>query len=145
MKTCSKCNQSKELEEFQKRSINKDGRSTTCKVCKREYDNAHYASNPDRRGYIRANSDKRIETVRQWLYEYLASNPCIDCGEPDLVVLEFDHRGDKVADIALLSKTGNLSTVQAEVAKCDIRCANCHRRKTAKDFGSWRLSYSKTE
>jgi hypothetical protein len=25
-----------------------------------------------------------------------------------------------------------------EIDKCDVRCANCHRRRTAADFGWWR-------
>lgn len=111
-----------------------------CKVCKRDYDNTHYSNNPDRKNYIRANSDARIALVREWLKEYLQQNPCVDCGEPDIVVLEFDHRADKLRDIATLSKRGNLESVKAEVAKCDVRCCNCHRRKTARDFGSWRIA-----
>lgn len=111
-----------------------------CKVCKRAYDNAHYKSNPDRRSYIRKNSDERIKIVRVWVRDYLLTHPCVDCGNDDIIVLEFDHREDKVSDISTLMRKGNLQTVQREISKCDTRCANCHRKKTAKDFGSWRLS-----
>ena len=139
MKQCKNCLESKPLDKFQKRAKNKDGYTNMCKVCKRAYDNAHYKANPERRQYIRRNSDKRIRIVREWLMDYLKSHPCVDCGNDEIVVLEFDHRGDKEANLSDLMKRGNLSTVQLEVAKCDIRCANCHRRKTARDYGSWRL------
>lgn len=59
MKTCSTCKESKTLDEFQKRSRNKDGYAGMCKVCKREYDNNHYKSHPERRRYIRANARKQ--------------------------------------------------------------------------------------
>lgn len=140
MKICNVCNESKPLEEFQKRSRNPDGYTNMCKVCKRAYDNAHYKANPERRSYIRENSGQRIKLVREWLREYLSTHPCIDCGISDIIVLEFDHRGDKVSDISKLMRRGNLETIQSEVAKCDVRCANCHRRKTARDFGSWRIA-----
>ena len=140
MKRCSKCNQEKTFEEFPKRSANRDGYAGTCKLCKRAYDNAHYRANPYRKNYIRSNSNKRLELVRKWLLEYLNLHPCVDCGEADVVVLEFDHRSDKVADIARLMRNGSLDTIKAEVSKCDVRCCNCHRRKTAKDFGSWRIA-----
>jgi hypothetical protein len=28
--------------------------------------------------------------------------------------------------------------LKAEIAKCQVRCANCHRRRTAAQFGWWR-------
>lgn len=132
----------KPVVDFPKRAKSKDGLLHMCKVCKRAYDKAHYKANPHRREYIRANSDKRIAEVREYLLDYLLTHPCIDCGESDIVVLEFDHRGDKRENIASLQRTGNLETIKSEVAKCDVRCANCHRRKTARDFGFWRMPLS---
>lgn len=71
------------------------------------------------------------------IYEYLASHPCVDCGEPDPVVLEFDHvRGDKRANVKrMVSGTYSLERVLEEIAKCEVRCANCHRRITARRGG----------
>jgi hypothetical protein len=34
----------------------------------------------------------------------------------------------------------DLNQVKNEIEKCDVRCANCHRRKTAKDFNWYKLS-----
>jgi hypothetical protein len=28
--------------------------------------------------------------------------------------------------------------IEAEIAKCDVRCANCHRRRTCERAGWWR-------
>lgn len=140
MKQCNRCGESKALEEFQKRARNKDGYADMCKVCKRAYDNAHYKAHPDRRLSIRANSDKRIAEVQEWIRQYFAEHPCVDCGETDIVVLEFDHVSDKEQNIAHLMKTGNVASVQKEVAKCEVRCCNCHRRKTARTLGSWRIA-----
>ena len=59
---------------------------------------------------------------------------CADCGEKDPVVLEFDHVRDKEKDVSLLLAGGySLERILKEIDKCVIRCANCHRRKTAKD------------
>ena len=33
----------------------------------------------------------------------------------------------------------SLNAIRLEMQKCDIRCANCHRRRTAKQFGWYRL------
>lgn len=72
----------------------------------------------------------------RWIFDYLREHPCVDCGEADPVVLEFDHvRGEKFATIARMAQGFSLAKVRAEIAKCDVRCANCHRRKTASQLG----------
>lgn len=77
---------------------------------------------------------RRLKAARKWYLEYLRTHPCVVCGEPDPVVLEFDHvRGEKRAEVsALLMKITNWKAVLAEIEKCDVVCANCHRRRTAK-------------
>ncbi len=63
---------------------------------------------------------------------YKTCHPCVDCGEADPIVLEFDHvRGEKVANVGTMVGVGRaVQAVLDEIAKCDVRCANCHRRKT---------------
>lgn len=79
---------------------------------------------------------KKLEENEKFLLDYLTEHPCVDCGESDLVVLDFDHvRGIKKFNIASSRGSHCLETLKEEVAKCEIRCANCHRRKTAKQFG----------
>jgi hypothetical protein len=48
------------------------------------------------------------------------------------VVLEFDHVGAKTQNVSrLASQEVSLERISREIAECEIRCANCHRRKTA--------------
>jgi hypothetical protein len=83
---------------------------------------------------------RRTDIKREYVYRYLLSNPCVDCGENDPVVLEFDHVGRKSYGInRLITNNCSLDRLVAEIAQCQMRCANCHRRKTIKQFGSYRL------
>jgi hypothetical protein len=68
---------------------------------------------------------------------------CQDCGIADPIVLPFDHQRSKSKDIGWLVSSGcRGSLVTAELDKCDVRCANCHRRRTAR-LGNWyRLRYA---
>ena len=81
-----------------------------------------------------------IERSRKFIILYLESHPCVDCGEKDGVVLEFDHvRGVKSKHIAALVANGcSVDRIRREIEKCDVRCANCHRRRTAKERGWYR-------
>lgn len=72
------------------------------------------------------------------LREYLKNHHCVDCGESDPIILEFDHTDPKHKkfNIGDAAKRGfALQTVLDEVAKCEVRCANCHRKKTYRDAG----------
>jgi len=72
---------------------------------------------------------------------YLLEHPCVDCGERDPVVLDFDHtRARKVANVSALVVDGyDWAVIAAEIAKCVVRCANCHRRQEARKRGYFRL------
>lgn len=75
----------------------------------------------------------RIARLKEFKQEYLEEHPCVDCGESDPVVLDFDHvdPADKFDGISHMIRAAySLARLQAEIAKCQIRCANCHRRRT---------------
>lgn len=59
--------------------------------------------------------------------------PCVDCGGlfPHYV-LDFDHvRGEKLYELNHMTRhTYSRERILAEVAKCDLVCANCHRIRT---------------
>lgn len=59
--------------------------------------------------------------------------PCADCGGRYAACsMDFDHRvGEhKRQAVSRMIGRAGASTILAEVAKCDIVCANCHRERT---------------
>jgi hypothetical protein len=71
----------------------------------------------------------------EFIVAYLREHPCADCGEADPLVLEFDHLRDKKFSIASVWRDHKWETVLDEMAKCEVVCANCHRRRTARRGG----------
>jgi hypothetical protein len=66
----------------------------------------------------------------RYVWTLLEKGSCCDCGETDPVVLEFDHIGEKRKSVCDLARYGcSILTLQAEIAKCEIRCVSCHRRR----------------
>lgn len=111
-----------------------------CRTCHAAYRHAHYLANkPDyvRRAIAQVNAH-RVEN-RQEILRYLGSHPCVDCGNDNVIVLEFDHRdpGSKLGNVGTMTMSKRWQRVRAEIDKCDVRCVNCHRRKTARDL-KWR-------
>lgn len=142
MKQCNRCGQTKPVTEFNKktRSYGKN-LQPYCKPCQSEYQREFYAANPMRNyDTIYSGRKRRRKVLLDFLFEFFLENPCVDCGETDLLVLELDHVEDsKEFGIAkALSNTMSLTRVQREIGKCEVRCANCHRRRTAEQQHSWR-------
>lgn len=136
-KICNTCDLIKSLEDFHKNKAGKDGHSGKCKECQRAYDADFYRRNRDK--YLGPSKDRAREARRnnkQFLLEYLSSHPCVDCGNADIRVLQFDHReavnGKRVRVTNFLNSRRLMTE---EIAKCDVRCANCHMIRTAEQFG----------
>jgi hypothetical protein len=84
--------------------------------------------------------DRRIARNVAHVHEVLRSSTCVDCGENDPVVLEFDHRGRKRGSVTQMAWWGfSLAAIDAEIAYCEVRCANCHRHATARRGGHFRF------
>jgi 5-methylcytosine-specific restriction endonuclease McrA len=108
-------------------AFDKNDRSL-CKSCKATYQREHY-------------KNARMP-IKEWLFEYLCSHPCVDCGEVNVLTLEFDHVNSKSKLFsiarAFIGSAKTLTDVQNEVAKCVVRCSNCHTKKTAEEQQSWK-------
>jgi hypothetical protein len=71
----------------------------------------------------------------RFLVDFLRERPCVDCGETDPIVLEFDHLADKEFSISAGLRGRRWADVIREIDKCEVVCANCHRRRTARRGG----------
>lgn len=102
-----------------------------------DYKRDWYVRNRDHHlGRVRANNDRTSHENQARAWDYLGQHPCVDCGESDPVVLQFDHLGDKRKEVSKMVSGGfTWATIQIEIEKCEVRCGNCHRRKTARDLG----------
>ena len=143
---CSSCQTKKTDDDFYWK-VKNVRRKTVCKECHKAYRKHHYE----------ANRQKYIDKSRKWINEHRSEireelrslvkarlkTGCKDCGEMDPVVLEFDHRepSQKSFNISvMLRRTTTRTRMERELDKCDVVCANCHRRRTANMFGSWKLA-----
>ncbi len=133
-KRCGRCRTRKVVSSFGKNRRRPDGLSNRCRQCKRNdylLDRDHHIAR-----VVVVNRAKR-KVLEAVVDEYLLRHPCVDCDEKDIVVLEFDHvRGEKRNDVSrLVANCCSVATLMVEIDKCDVRCANCHRRitKTRRD------------
>lgn len=133
-KRCNVCKKIKPIKEFRLLNKNKLYRSYCCHPCEKKVQRQSWLKN---RAHYVANSyaamKRRRLTGMLFVYGYLQEHPCVDCGEDNPIVLEFDHiTGRKKQSISLLVCNGlSVEGITKEIKKCEVRCANCHRIKKA--------------
>ena len=136
---CSACGRTRPAGDFSFASAARGLLNSYCRACHAAYRHAHYLANKPEyiRRAIAQTKARRIENRREIL-RYLAEHPCVDCGIANVVVLEFDHREPllKAGNVGTMKLTKRWERVRAEIEKCEVRCVNCHRRKTASTFSS---------
>jgi hypothetical protein len=138
---CSKCNLEKDIEEFPLRNRLTNRRQSYCKDCKSIMHGNWYEKNKDyQKENARSHRANYRQTAKEYVWDYMSTHPCVSCGESDPHVLEFHHvRGEKVVEVSrLIGRGPSLEKLKAEIEKCDVLCANCHRRLTAREQGWFR-------
>jgi hypothetical protein len=139
MRKCGRCGELKPIDDFAWRRKHKGQRDNMCAPCRSAYGREHYLAN--RRRYIDAEARRkraRAEVRTKYLIEFFRTHPCADCGESDPLVLEFDHLRDKRFEVTNQFASRNWQEILDEIDKCEVVCANCHRRRTAQRRGSIR-------
>ena len=106
-----------------------------CKKDQAAASKRHYEENKEKikkRSYLR-NKNQR-STAKAYVDCIKSISKCIDCGEDNPLVLDFDHvRGIKIKCISnMVRNSYSIDTIQKEMNKCEVRCSNCHRIVTHK-------------
>ena len=112
-KRCTQCSKVKSHSLFPSNTKTKSGIGSWCKDCMTY--KARLAFYARRRFVMRA---KAV--------------PCADCGvQYHFSAMQFDHvEGEKTFEIGTKYSSVSLSALKAELAKCDVVCANCHSVRT---------------
>lgn len=129
---CAICAEKKPFDQFNVKVKHADRiiYDAYCRSCRREYRRQHYENN-------KAYYFRRVRERERRIYVEVVcaakARPCADCGiQYAPWQMDFDHvRGTKLMGIARrAAKTYSIRKVKAEIAKCEVVCANCHRNRT---------------
>jgi hypothetical protein len=129
VKLCPRCKQLLPLSEF---GVRTNGQPQHwCRACHCAYQREYYARNKE---YYFTLEQERLKRIRQMLRE-AKDRPCADCGRRyPYDVMDFDHRPGEKKRFNLADTNSqawrSIKNIQAEIAKCDVVCANSHRERT---------------
>lgn len=134
MKQCNRCKQLLSLIEFS--SKGKDKYQAYCKPCAREYGRENYHKNREANAEKQKASKKaRMDVIKADIRKLKEETPCLDCGVfYPFYCMDFDHvNGKKTTHISEMIQQGAARwKIFSEITKCEIVCANCHRKRTFK-------------
>ena len=140
-KICTQCGREPQpIENFPWRWKDRGIKHSACKDCVKGKSSNWYYENQDRqKENVKLNNQNYRQNAREFILEYLSTHPCSQCGESDPRVLEFHHLGQKDSEVSsLIGRGASLDALQAEISKCVVLCANCHRRLTSDQKGWWK-------
>lgn len=128
MKCCSKCKETKDLCEFNKRTRAKDGLQNHCRECEKKNHIHHYAR--AKSAYVRR-ATERTSRLTEAYQEWKRTLKCSYCSEDDECCLDFHHLdpSEKEHGIARFAKYYfGTEKWYNEIKKCIVVCSNCHRK-----------------
>lgn len=132
MKICSVCKENKSFNDFTRKKTTKDGYNAACKSCTRFRSKKHYLENKTYYVKKARKHNRKMEKENKEKIKKLKETPCADCGiQYPYYVMDFDHLKDKEWNVSRGVNNGKTWTALCkEIEKCEIVCANCHRKRT---------------
>jgi hypothetical protein len=132
VRICTRCRIGKPITEFPERKLGTGRRYGHCRACKALYQREWYEKNKDRHKANVAEIRRDRILRNRAIIEAAKSAPCMDCGRRfPPYVMDLDHvRGIKRGTIASWYVSISEKSLLAEIAKCEVVCANCHRMRT---------------
>ena len=140
-KKCSRCGDLLFISEFHKRADRPLGVVSHCKTCEKArasgrkvehvaYNAKSYAKNKEK---VNKRS-KVVGDVKMQKIDEIKQQPCMDCGNTfPTECMDFDHRDPSLKEFDLSrARWKKWEEIEAEIAKCDLVCACCHRTRTKK-------------
>lgn len=133
MKVCTVCKIEKDIECFNWKNKAKGKRQSSCRQCTKEQVDGtrKNADGSIKRKYsYPAKVKERKQANMQWFKQRKQSLACKVCGFNHPAVLDFDHRDptQKFMEVGTMVSEGySIDMIEAEIAKCDVLCSNCHR------------------
>ncbi len=132
-RNCARCGTLLPYDAFPLRTKASGKRHTHCRDCKAAYQRQWYRRNRERHMADVAAIRRALRAHNQALVRAAKSQPCADChGRFPPCAMDFDHvRGRKLGNIAHLKNYAPTAVLIAEMEKCEVVCANCHRIRSA--------------
>lgn len=128
MKKCYTCQMLKDISEFNRNRARRDGLNSICKICSRARSKKYYHDNTNlhKKNVLKRNRKVR-KIIQKWLQE-IKKTGCILCNEKEICCIDFHHLYDKKYEVRELLSSYRLTQAVAEINKCVLLCANCHRK-----------------
>ena len=141
MKTCSKCKAIKQIKEFSKSKVGKDGVRSQCKACMAAYNVAYRAANRETTAaYYAANRDNKSASQSAWCYanrdaisaRYAANPGKVAAQQAEYRAANPDKMAAKARNRRARKRNAHGSHTAADIRRIfDAQrglCANCHAR-----------------
>ena len=125
MKKCTRCNETKEYQQFYKNKRMKDGHSSSCKSCDDAGNRLTRVKNPAKaRSHRKTWKDALMLRINDWK----ASKGCMCCGEATPCCLELHHLDPTEKDVHPSTARTSWDRFMREAEKCVVVCSNCHKK-----------------
>lgn len=130
------CGLEKDDDQFSWRNKAKGVRQGYCRECKKRYNNTWYENHHDEQAVRVARNRKLRKQSAFEIINAAKQAPCADCGRTfPPIAMDFDHVGGVKVNHVARMVSYSLDKLRAEIAKCEVVCACCHRIRTATRLG----------
>lgn len=127
-RVCTKCGRELPITDFVFKDKKHNIRAPRCKDCDREDKRMSYAKHYENNREKFIQRRKEFESSNKDFARERKKCGCLICGEKDIACLDFHHLGDKEFTISSEMRNKSKEAIQAEIDKCVVLCANCHRK-----------------